>query len=92
VLIRFFFLLFFTSMFTDGGDQYAERSNRLKKRWQAVMRSSSFADTTTLKPFICVRCWIKITQLAREALEGIVEGGEKLGVDVSKYKADLALK
>ncbi len=28
--------------------------------------------------------------LAREALEGIVRGGNKLGVDVSKYEADLA--
>jgi N-acetylmuramoyl-L-alanine amidase len=32
----------------------------------------------------------KNSQLSREALEGIVQGGTKLGIDVSKYEADLA--
>lgn len=31
----------------------------------------------------------KNSSLANEALEGIVHGGEKLGIDVSKYQADL---
>jgi len=32
----------------------------------------------------------KNTPVAQEALEGIVQGGEKLGIDVRKYQADLA--
>lgn len=32
----------------------------------------------------------KNNPLALEALEGIVTGGEKLGIDITKYKADLA--
>jgi N-acetylmuramoyl-L-alanine amidase len=90
VLGRFLFLLFFTSMTLMGAVNYAERLASAKKALESSDEIEQFRGYNDYKTLYLRALLDKNNTMARESLAGIVEGGEKLGVDVKKYKADLA--
>lgn len=88
VLIRILFFAFF--LFTS---LYALEDGRLTSARKALQSSDEveqFRGYNEFKTLYLRATLDKNKELAAEALEGIVQGGEKLGIDVSKYQADLA--
>lgn len=89
MLIRILFLSFLLFTSVMGGNENA----RLESAKKALLSSDEIEQFRGYNEFktIYLRAILdKNTTLANEALEGIVTAGEKLGVDVSKYQADLA--
>ncbi|MDD5160370.1 MAG: N-acetylmuramoyl-L-alanine amidase [Sulfuricurvum sp.] len=89
MLIRIVLLafLFFTSVMG------ANDTLRLESAKQALDSSDEieqFRGYNEYKTLYLRAMLDKNSSLANDALEGIVRGGEKLGIDVSKYQADLA--
>jgi N-acetylmuramoyl-L-alanine amidase len=89
VLIRILLLtfIFFTSLVG------ANDNIRLESAKKALASSDEIEQFRGYNEFktIYLRAMLdKNTPLAADALEGIVQGGEKLGIDVSRYQADLA--
>lgn len=88
MLIRILFFGFF--LFTS---LYALEDGRLTSARKALQSSDEveqFRGYNEFKTLYLRATLDKNKELAAEALEGIVQGGEKLGIDVSKYQADLA--
>lgn len=88
MLIRILFFAFF--LFTS---LYALEDGRLTSARKALQSSDEveqFRGYNEFKTLYLRATLDKNKELAAEALEGIVQGGEKLGIDVSKYQADLA--
>ena len=88
MLIRILFLSFllFTSLMG------ANDNTRLESAKKALLSSDEIEQFRGYNEFktIYLRANLdKNSVLANEALEGIVTAGEKLGIDVSKYQADL---
>lgn len=89
MLIRILFLSFLLFTSVMGGND----NTRLESAKKALLSSDEIEQFRGYNEFktIYLRATLdKNTTLANEALEGIVTAGEKLGVDVSKYQADLA--
>ena len=63
---------------------------QLKKLYPALMRLSSFEDIMSIRLFILRATQAKNKAMEKDALEGIIKGGELLRIDVSKYKSELA--
>jgi N-acetylmuramoyl-L-alanine amidase len=89
VLIRFFFIAVLT-MNTLMGASLSERLDSAKKALESTDEIEQFRGYNEYKTLYLRAMLDKNNTLANDALEGIVAGGEKLGVDVSKYQTDLA--
>jgi len=89
VLIRIVLLafLFFSSAM---GANEAIRLESAKKALESSDEVEQFRGYNEYKTLYLRAMLDKNSSLALEALEGIVRSGEKLGIDVSKYQADLA--
>ncbi len=73
--------------------QLTAAENRLESARQALQSSDEIEQFRGYNEYktIYLRAMLdKDSTLAKEALEGIVKGGNKLGIDVSKYEADLS--
>jgi N-acetylmuramoyl-L-alanine amidase len=88
VLIRIFFsaLLGFTLLL---GSTDNIRLQSAKKALDSSDEIEQFRGYNEFKTLYLRAILDKNNSFAHEALEGIVSGGEKLGIDVSKYKSDL---
>ncbi len=89
MLIRIVLLafLFFSSAM---GANEAIRLESAKKALESSDEVEQFRGYNEYKTLYLRAMLDKNSSLALEALEGIVRSGEKLGIDVSKYQADLA--
>lgn len=67
----------------------ATRLASAKKALQSSDEIEQFRGYNEFKTIYLRASLDKNSSLLRESLEGIVQGGEKLGIDVSKYQADL---
>lgn len=67
----------------------AARLASAKKALQSSDEIEQFRGYNEFKTIYLRASLDKNSSLLRESLEGIVQGGEKLGIDVSKYQADL---
>lgn len=83
----FFILLFFSIVM---GANETSRLESAKKALESNDEVEQFRGYNEFKTIYLRATLDKNKPLALEALEGIVQGGEKLGIDVAKYQADLA--
>lgn len=90
MLTRLFFLIVFGLSLLAWGADDAQRLESARKALQSSDEVEQFRGYNECKTLYLRASLDKNTTLLRESLEGIVEGGEKLGIDVSKYQADLA--
>lgn len=88
MLIRLIFLAF-VSVTSLMGAIDTTRLDSAKKALESSDEIEQFRGYNEFKTLYLRAILDKNTPLAQEALEGIVQGGEKLGIDVSKYQADL---
>ena len=88
MLNRIFILVFF--IVTLLGANEAARLESAKKALSSSDEIEQFRGYNEFKTIYLRATLDKNSAVANAALEGIVEGGEKLGIDVSKYQADLA--
>lgn len=89
MLIRIFFIVLL-SMTTLMGLSLSERLESAKKALESNDEIEQFRGYNEYKTLYLRAMLDKNSSLAADALEGIVFGGEKLGIDVKKYQADLA--
>lgn len=89
MVIRFLFIIFLL-LSPVWAAKDAERLESAKKALQSSDEIEQFRGYNEYKTIYLRSMLDKNTVLAREALEGIVRGGRQLGVDVSKYEAELA--
>jgi N-acetylmuramoyl-L-alanine amidase len=89
VLIRLFVLIVF-SMSALMGLTLGERIESAKKALDSSDEVEQFRGYNEFKTLYLKAMLDKNTTLAADSLEGIVRAGEKLGIDVKKYQADLA--
>jgi len=89
VLARLFLVTFLLLIPLLAANNFA-RLESAKKALQSSDEIEQFRGYNECKTIYLRATMDKDTALANEALEGIVSGGEKLGIDVSKYQADLA--
>ncbi len=90
MLKRLFLLsLLIVSLSVWGADDGARLASA-KKALQSNDEIEQFRGYNECKTIYLRASLDKNSSLLRESLEGIVDGGEKLGIDVSKYQADLA--
>lgn len=89
VLIRFLLLVFLLLSPCSAADD-TSRLESAKKALASSDEIEQFRGYNEYKTIYLRSMLDKNAVLAREALEGIVKGGKQLGVDVSKYEADLA--
>jgi N-acetylmuramoyl-L-alanine amidase len=89
VLIRIILLAFllFTSVM---GANETMRLDSAKKALESSDEVEQFRGYNEYKTLYLKAMLDKNSSLANDALEGIVRAGEKLGIDVTKYQADLA--
>jgi len=88
VLSRIFVLLLL--LLTLLGANENARLESAKKALSSSDEIEQFRGYNEYKTIYLRATLDKNSAVANEALEGIVEGGEKLGIDVSRYQADLA--
>lgn len=89
MVVRFLILAFLLIAPLMGANETA-RLESAKKALQSSDEIEQFRGYNEYKTIYLRSMLEKNTVLAREALEGVVRGGKQLGVDVSKYEADLA--
>jgi len=89
-MIRLFLLLVFLLIVSLMGADDMTRLDSAKKALQSSDEIEQFRGYNEFKILYLRANLDKNSSLSREALEGIVQGGGKLGIDVSKYEADLA--
>lgn len=89
MLIRLFVLIFF-SMTALMGLTLGERIESAKKALDSSDEIEQFRGYNEYKTLYLRAMLDKNATLAADSLEGIVHAGEKLGIDVKKYQADLA--
>lgn len=89
MLTRILLLLFLVLMPVMAANNTA-RLEAAKKALQSSDEIEQFRGYNECKTIYLRAMLEKDTETANDALEGIVSGGEKLGIDVSKYKSDLA--
>lgn len=85
----FFFILLVFSLNVVAADD-ASRLEAAKKALQSSDEIEQFRGYNECKTIYLRANLNKNTDLARDALSGIVKGGEVLGIDVAKYKTELA--
>ena len=85
----FFFILVVLSFNIIAADDLS-RLDTAKKALQSSDEIEQFRGYNECKTIYLRANLNKNTDLARDALSGIVKGGEVLGIDVSKYKSELA--
>lgn len=85
----FFLVLVLFSLNVIAADD-ASRLDAAKKALQSNDEIEQFRGYNECKTIYLRANLNKNTDLARDALIGIVKGGETLGIDVSKYKTELA--
>ncbi|MDP3120931.1 MAG: N-acetylmuramoyl-L-alanine amidase [Sulfuricurvum sp.] len=85
----FFFVLLLFSLNVIAADDVS-RLDAAKKALQSNDEIEQFRGYNECKTIYLRANLNKNTDLARDALNGIVKGGETLGIDVSKYKTELA--
>ncbi len=73
-----------------GAATLTERLESAKKALESSDEIEQFRGYNEYKTLYLKAMLDKNNSLASEALDGIVRGGEKLGIDVKKYQADLA--
>lgn len=83
-----FFILLLCSLVMGANE--TSRLESAKKALESNDEVEQFRGYNEFKTLYLRATLDKNKPLALEALEGIVQGGEKLGIDVSKYEADLA--
>ena len=88
MLSRIFILILL--LFTLLGANDNARLESAKKALASSDEIEQFRGYNEYKTIYLRATLDKNSAVANEALEGIVEGGEKLGIDVSRYQADLA--
>lgn len=88
MVIRFLLLVFLLLSPVGAAEGFA-RLDSAKKGLQSSDEIEQFRGYNEYKTIYLRAMLDKNTALAREALEGIIKGGKQLGVDVSKYEADL---
>ncbi|MDQ1298010.1 MAG: N-acetylmuramoyl-L-alanine amidase [Campylobacterota bacterium] len=84
----FFFILVVLSLSVIAADDVS-RLDAAKKALQSGDEIEQFRGYNECKTIYLRANLNKNTDLARDALSGIVKGGEALGIDVTKYKAEL---
>lgn len=82
-----FFILLLCSLVMGANE--TSRLESAKKALESNDEVEQFRGYNEFKTIYLRATLDKNKPLALEALEGIVQGGEKLGIDVSKYQADL---
>lgn len=87
IRILFTFILLFSTLM---GANLSERLDSAKKALDSSDEIEQFRGYNEYKTLYLRAMLDKNSSLAAESLEGIVKGGEKLGIDVKKYQADLA--
>lgn len=87
VLRRLFILVLLVLTLLEANDN--TRLEAAKKALESNDEVEQFRGYNELKTIYLRASLDKNKPLANEALEGIVYGGEKLGIDVSRYQADL---
>lgn len=90
MLTRLFLVIVFAFSLSLAGAEDTERLESARKALQSSDEVEQFRGYNECKTLYLRASLDKNSTLLRESLEGIVEGGEKLGIDVSKYQADLA--
>jgi N-acetylmuramoyl-L-alanine amidase len=85
----FFFILLVLSLNIIAADDFS-RLGAAKKALQSSDEIEQFRGYNECKTIYLRANLNKNTDLARDALNEIVKGGEVLGIDVSKYKSELA--
>ncbi|MDD2266482.1 N-acetylmuramoyl-L-alanine amidase [Sulfuricurvum sp.] len=83
-------LILLLMMTTLMGVNLSERLDSATKALESNDEIEQFRGYNEFKTLYLRAMLDKNTTLAHEALEGIVQSGGKLGIDVSKYQADLA--
>ncbi len=89
MLIRIFFIAIL-SITTLMGLSLSERVESAKKALESSDEIEQFRGYNEYKTLYLRAMLDKNSSLAADSLEGIVVGGEKLGIDVKKYQVDLA--
>lgn len=89
MLIRIF-LIAVLSMTTLMGVSLSERLESAKKALESSDEIEQFRGYNEYKTLYLRAMLDKNSSLAADSLEGIVLGGEKLGIDAKKYQIDLA--
>ncbi len=90
MIIRFLFaLLFFVSLLI-GSSEDTVRLEKAQKAIQSGDEIEQFRGYNEYKSLYTKALSAKNTQMVKEALEGIVKGGNLLAIDVTKYKSELA--
>ncbi|MFA6188015.1 MAG: N-acetylmuramoyl-L-alanine amidase [Sulfuricurvum sp.] len=84
-----FLILFFLSLSAIAADDVS-RLEAAKKALQSNDEIEQFRGYNECKTIYLRANLNKNTDLARDALSGIVKGGDILGIDVTKYKTELA--
>lgn len=84
-----FFVILLFSLTVFGADDIS-RLESAKKALASSDEIEQFRGYNDCKTIYLRASLNKNSTLAREALEGVIKGGELLGIDVGKYKADLA--
>ncbi len=84
----FLFILLLCSLLMGANE--TSRLESAKKALESNDEVEQFRGYNEFKTLYLRATLDKNKPLALEALEGIVQGGEKLGIDVSRYQADLA--
>lgn len=82
-----FFILLLCSLVMGANE--SSRLESAKKALESNDEVDQFRGYNELKTIYLRATLDKNKPLALDALEGIVQGGEKLGIDVTKYQADL---
>jgi N-acetylmuramoyl-L-alanine amidase len=85
----FFFILVVLSLDTIAADDLS-RLEAAKKALQSSDEIEQFRGYNECKTIYLRANLNKNTDLARDALSGIIKGGDVLGIDVAKYKTELA--
>lgn len=85
----FFFILVVLSFSAIAADDLS-RLEAAKKALQSSDEIEQFRGYNEYKTIYLRANLNKNTDLARDALNGIVRGGDALGIDISKYKTELA--
>lgn len=89
MLIRILFALMLMMTIVTGAT-LSERLDSAKKALESSDEIEQFRGYNEYKTLYLRAMLDKNSSLAADALEGIVRGGERLGIDVKKYQADLA--
>lgn len=87
---RIFFLFFVLFSLSSFAADDVARLEVAKKAIESNDEIEQFRAYNEFKTIYLRANLNKNTALARDALAGIIKGGDALGIDVSKYKADLA--